>query len=595
METGASSHLNDSVSSLIDVFNLCIYPSVSFVRDNYCTVEFDAFGFSVKDFLTCRVLLRCDSTGDLYSVMKPSKIPHAFLTSQYMWHQRLGHPGSEVLRRVLSSNSITCNKEKLLVLCHACQLGKHVKLSFVSSTTLVASSFDIVHSNLWTSPILSLSGDLSTDAYFHKIESIATILASLGSPISKDDIVNISLDGSRDNYAHVSDIIIHREPFPDLKTVRYMLTTTEMRLKSKAQATTLDSSFSSPMVLLANSGNNNARRSIGTLDLSNVITNIIRSSPTTPPNIPPEYVNIPPNTQAATNNTNPIGPTHGYVKTGPTADTTNIDPPPFTSTTIEPTLPDPTIIGLTQQPATADLFIPDATSLIHIVPDPSQPASVFVPMINQLKILTRTRHGTDTAYLLLYVDDIVLTTSSEILLHKIIASLHQEFSMTDLGSLNYFLGIFVTRDSSGMSLSRRKYATEILERVHMGGYNSSRTPVDTESKLGDDEAGYRGAVAKTCWLRNLLRELHTPLSFATLVYCDNVSAVYLSLNPVQHQRTKHIEIDIHFVRELVVVGQYADIFTKGLPSALCEEFRTSLSVWCPLAQTARGVLVICFV
>ncbi|GKB38873.1 ribonuclease H-like domain-containing protein [Tanacetum coccineum] len=72
------------------------------------------------------------------------------------------------------------------------------------------------------------------------------------------------------------------------------------------------------------------------------------------------------------------------------------------------------------------------------------------------------------------------------------------------------------------------------------------------------EAEYRGvanAVAETCWLRNLLCELHTPLSSATLVYCDNVSAVYLSCNPVQLQRTKHIEIDMHFVRDLVAVGQ----------------------------------------
>ncbi|GKE28027.1 ribonuclease H-like domain-containing protein [Tanacetum coccineum] len=87
------------------------------------------------------------------------------------------------------------------------------------------------------------------------------------------------------------------------------------------------------------------------------------------------------------------------------------------------------------------------------------------------------------------------------------------------------------------------------------------------------EAEYRGianAVVKTCWLRNLLRELHTPLSLATL----------------------HIEIDIHFVRDMVVVGlvrvlyvpsryEYADIFTKGLPSAFFEEFRTSLRVWYP--------------
>ncbi|GKA67513.1 ribonuclease H-like domain-containing protein, partial [Tanacetum coccineum] len=107
------------------------------------------------------------------------------------------------------------------------------------------------------------------------------------------------------------------------------------------------------------------------------------------------------------------------------------------------------------------------------------------------------------------------------------------------------------------------------------------------------------AVAETCWLRNLLRELHTPLSTATIVYCDNVSVVYLSSNPVQHQRTKHIEIDIHFVRDLVTTGhirvlhvpsryQYADIFTKGLPTALFDEFRDSLSVRSSPAQTAGG-------
>nr|GEW96195.1 ribonuclease H-like domain-containing protein [Tanacetum cinerariifolium] len=66
---------------------------------------------------------------------------------------------------------------------------------------------------------------------------------------------------------------------------------------------------------------------------------------------------------------------------------------------------------------------------------------------------------------------------------------------------------------------------------------------------------------------------------------------------VQHQRTKHIEIDIHFVRDLVTAGQvrvfhvpsryqYADIFTKGLPSALFEDFRSSLSVRFPPALTA---------
>ncbi|GKB69961.1 ribonuclease H-like domain-containing protein [Tanacetum coccineum] len=252
-------------------------------------------------------------------------------------------------------------------------------------------------------------------------------------------------------------------------------------------------------------------------------------------------------------------------------------------------------------------------------------------------------HGSDTAYLLLYVDNIVLTASSTALLQRIIAFLYAEFSMTDLGPLNYFLGVSVTCDTSGMFLSQQKYATKVLERAGMLTCNPCRTPVDMDSKLaatGDlvsdptlyrslagalqyltftrpdisyavqqlyssttsslvaysdadwarcpttrhstssycmflgnnllscsskrqfslsrysAEAEYRGvanAVAETCWLRNLLRELHTPLSTATIVYCDNVSAVYFSSNPVQHQCTKHIEIDIHFVRDLPLV------------------------------------------
>ncbi|GKC23576.1 ribonuclease H-like domain-containing protein, partial [Tanacetum coccineum] len=79
---------------------------------------------------------------------------------------------------------------------------------------------------------------------------------------------------------------------------------------------------------------------------------------------------------------------------------------------------------------------------------------------------------------------------------------------------------------------------------------------DTLSRFSA-EAEYRGVanvVAETSWIRNLLRELHTSLFTATLVYCDNVSAIYMSANPLQHQRTKHIEIDIHFVHDKVAAG-----------------------------------------
>ncbi|GJX09335.1 ribonuclease H-like domain-containing protein [Tanacetum coccineum] len=173
------------------------------------------------------------------------------------------------------------------------------------------------------------------------------------------------------------------------------------------------------------------------------------------------------------------------------------------------------------------------------------------------------------AYLLIYLDDIILTASCPALHQQIIGSLNKEFEMTDLGVLNYFLGVFADHTFTSLFLSQNKYSLQLLECAYMVTCNPSRTPVDTESKLGPEgapvgcpstrsaKAVYRGVanvVVETAWLRNHLRELHSPLSTATLVYYDNVSVVYMSANPVQHQRMKHIEIDIHFVRDMVTAG-----------------------------------------
>ncbi|KAK1420492.1 hypothetical protein QVD17_22136 [Tagetes erecta] len=288
------------------------------------------------------------------------------------------------------------------------------------------------------------------------------------------------------------------------------------------------------------------------------------------------------------------------------------------------------------------------------------------------------RKGHDIAYILLYVDDIILITSTPQLHNQIMSLLSHEFAMKDLGPLTYFLGIAVTRHSDSLFLSQQKYAKDVIDRAGMSSCKPVATPVDTNTKLsatdgdpfenitlyrqlagalqyltftrpdisyavqqicihmhaprtshfnalkrilryiqgtinfgltlsksgissliaytdadwggcpdtrhstsgycvymGDNllswsskrqstmsrssaEAEYRGVanvVSEISWLRNLLLELHHPLSHATLVYCDNVSAIYLSGNPVQHQRTKHIEMDIHFVREQVRRGR----------------------------------------
>ena len=80
-----------------------------FTRDNKCSIEFDEFGFSVKDFRTKQTLVRCDSTGDLYPVT--ASTPQALITTtSTTWYQRLGHPGTPVFKHLISNKAISCNK-----------------------------------------------------------------------------------------------------------------------------------------------------------------------------------------------------------------------------------------------------------------------------------------------------------------------------------------------------------------------------------------------------------------------------------------------------------------------------------------------------
>ncbi|XP_023750084.1 uncharacterized protein LOC111898393 [Lactuca sativa] len=97
------------------------------------------------------------------------------------------------------------------------------------------------------------------------------------------------------------------------------------------------------------------------------------------------------------------------------------------------------------------------------------------------------KKGTHTAFLLLYVDDILLITSSPGLHHKFMVLLAKEFAMKDLGPLSYFLGISVSRYKDSIFLSQQKYATEILERAGMTSCHPTSTPVDSKAKLSSTD------------------------------------------------------------------------------------------------------------
>ncbi|KAJ9543577.1 hypothetical protein OSB04_023284 [Centaurea solstitialis] len=946
-----------------------------FTKENKCSIEFDEFGFSVKDYQTRETLLRCDSSGDLYPAILPASSVALVSTRSSIWHQRLGHPSSHVFQSLVSSGSIHCNKGIPPVSCQACQLGKHTRLPFSISESVVNFPFEIVHSDLWTSPVLSISGIkyyiIFLDHFTHflwvyplrkKSDAFAKLLhfrAYIKNQFGRD-IKYFQCDhgGEFDNSSvhnffasngiqfrfscprtsqqngksermlrSINNIIrtlLFQAHMPPTFWVEALHVATHLlnilpstsinneipfvRLFNKSPSYNHLRVFgclcyphlpsphklaprSTPCVFLGYPINHRGYRcldlstrkiiisrhvvfnetifpfgsmtpssppSYDFLDYSfdsTPISRSLRESPsavtpiptsTTQPNHPPPDPSNPepplPITSPPTTSTIPTPPlpptntsTHPMVtraKSGITKPTQRLN----LHTTIESPLPwshiqamsDPNWLramkteynalisngtwllvprptgrcgyskkkynadgsldrykarlvanGKSQRPGIDcfETFSPvvkpatirtvlslavtrkwpihqldvknaflhgslSETVYMHQPPgfhDSQHPDYVchlrkslyglkqaprawfqrFATFITRLGFshsrcdssLFIYQRGDHTVYLLLYVDDIVLTASSDTLLHHIIKCLSAEFAMTDLGSLSYFLGISATRTDSGLFLSQQKYAAEIIARAQMSNCKPSRTPTDTQYKLdssgplvvdpvlyrslagalqyltftrpdityavqqvclfmhdprephftalkriirylrgtmdlglqlhvsktsslvaysdadwggcpvtrrstsgycvflGDNlvswsskrqatisrssaEAEYRGvanAVAETCWLRNLLRELHSSPSKATIVYCDNVSAVYLSSNPVQHQRTKHIEIDIHFVRDKEAMGhlrvihvpsssQYADIFTKGLPFTLFSDFRDSLSV-----------------
>ena len=77
-------------------------------------------------------------------------------------------------------------------------------------------------------------------------------------------------------------------------------------------------------------------------------------------------------------------------------------------------------------------------------------------------------------------------------------------------------------------------------------------------------------------LQSLLQELGVFFKAPPTLWCDNINATYLIANPVFHARTKHIEIDLHFVRDSK--DQVADVFTKPLVSTWCALLRDNLTV-----------------
>nr|GFA42503.1 hypothetical protein [Tanacetum cinerariifolium] len=179
------------------------------------------------------------------------------------------------------------------------------------------------------------------------------------------------------------------------------------------------------------------------------------------------------------------------------------------------------------------------------------------------------RQVSQVAYLLIYVNDIILTASCPALLQQIISSLNKEF---DMGAFNIFLGISVDHTPTVQQIclymhDPRKPHSAVLKRILL----YVRRTVDfglhlyvcAATLVGYTDADWAGCPS-TC------STVYMSANSATPIYCDNVSAV-----------SGHV-----CVLDIPSRFQFVDIFTKGLPSVLFEDFRSSLSVRPPPALTA---------
>lgn len=151
-----------------------------------------------------------------------------------------------------------------------------------------------------------------------------------------------------------------------------------------------------------------------------------------------------------------------------------------------------------------------------------------------------------------------------------------------------------------MAITDADWATDTNDRRSMGGmctylgdtllsWSLRKQKVVSRSSAESEYRALADSVAEVRWIVSLLTELGIHLKQPSMIWCDNLSAKALATNPVQHARSKHIEIDVHFVRDMILAGeidvsyvpsslQVADCFTKALTQTHFENNRDKLGL-----------------
>ncbi|KAB2594907.1 hypothetical protein D8674_030357 [Pyrus ussuriensis x Pyrus communis] len=179
------------------------------------------------------------------------------------------------------------------------------------------------------------------------------------------------------------------------------------------------------------------------------------------------------------------------------------------------------------------------------------------------------------------------------------------------GTIGYGLHYTKSKEFNITAYSDSDWAADINTRRSITGFvvYLGNNPVSWQSKKqstvsrSSTEAEYKALAhyaADVFWIRSVFKDIHQSISVPPFLYCDNLSAMALSSNPVFHSKIKHLDTDYHFVREKVQRGdlmvhyiptddQVANVFTKGLHSPIFHKHCRSLGLGISSAANLASV------
>ncbi|KAJ8768265.1 hypothetical protein K2173_021205 [Erythroxylum novogranatense] len=184
------------------------------------------------------------------------------------------------------------------------------------------------------------------------------------------------------------------------------------------------------------------------------------------------------------------------------------------------------------------------------------------------------------------------------ILRYIYGTLDYGMNITSQSTLDLYA--FSDADWAGCPLTRRsttRYCTFL--GANCLSWCAKKQPTVARSSAEAEYKSMSSTTVELTWLTYLLRDIGIVLAKPPILHCDNLSALHMTVNPVFHGRTKHIELDYHFVREKVAMGnlvthfvssqaQLADIFTKPLPRSIFMDLRNKLGLSLMPRPSLRG-------